>query len=177
MLRGELVGLRARMDADVATLHVAFHDDISSWSRTNTKPWTPIAADSPDSPFAVGPRDDSTALFSIVTLADDELVGGALLWGIDTHGRTAHLGISLFPEVQGRGLGAEAVRLLCRYGFVVRGLRRLQLETLEDNVPMIKAAKASGFELEGTLREAAYVEGRILDEVIFGLLAADWAPA
>jgi RimJ/RimL family protein N-acetyltransferase len=174
MLRGELVGLRARSEADVPILHAAFYDDIASWSRTNTKPWMPIAADSADSPFAVGGSDHDVARFSVVTLADDQLVGGALLWGIDTHSRTAHLGISLLPEVQGRGLGAETVRLLCRYGFVVRGFRRLQLETLVDNAAMIATAKAVGFELEGTLREAAYVEGQIIDEVIYGLLARDW---
>jgi RimJ/RimL family protein N-acetyltransferase len=176
MLRGELVGLRARVEADVAILHAAFHDDISSWSRTNTKPWTPIPADLADSPFALGGRGEDVAAFSVVTLADDQLVGSALLWGIDTHSRIAHLGISLLPELQGQGLGIDTVRLLCRYGFAVRGFRRLQLETLADNAAMIATAKSAGFVHEGTLREAAYVEGQILDEVIYGLLAGDWSP-
>jgi RimJ/RimL family protein N-acetyltransferase len=76
--------------------------------------------------------------------------------------------------MRGRGLGADVVRVLCHYGFVVRGLRRLQVDTLADNAAMIRAATRSGFVLEGTLRRAAWANGEFLDEVILGLLASDW---
>jgi RimJ/RimL family protein N-acetyltransferase len=39
---------------------------------------------------------------------------------------------------------------------------------------MIQAAERVGFTREGTLRLAAWVTGEFLDEVILGLLAADW---
>jgi RimJ/RimL family protein N-acetyltransferase len=64
--------------------------------------------------------------------------------------------------------------VLCEYGFRVRGLRRLQVDTLADNEAMIKAAVAVGFTVEGTLRQAAWVYGDILDEVVLGLLADEW---
>jgi RimJ/RimL family protein N-acetyltransferase len=175
MLRGDLVGLRARAAADVPVLHEAFHDDIALWSRIHGEPWRPLSAEAEDGPYTVGrSRGDQAEFFSIVTLADDVLVGSALIWGIDAHNRTAHLGVALLPAVQGRGLGTDAVNVLCRYGFVVRSLRRLQLETLADNHAMIGSATRAGFTLEGTLRGAAWVEGEILDEVIYGLLAEDW---
>jgi RimJ/RimL family protein N-acetyltransferase len=63
------------------------------------------------------------------------------------------------------------LRVLCRYGFGIRGLHRLQLETLADNNAMIAAARRAGFELEGTLRSSAWVDGAFADEVILGLLA------
>jgi RimJ/RimL family protein N-acetyltransferase len=34
-----------------------------------------------------------------------------------------------------------------------------------------------GFTREGTLRQAAWVTGAFLDEVILGLLSADWSRA
>jgi RimJ/RimL family protein N-acetyltransferase len=175
VLRGERVALRARVKADVAILHPALHDDVSIYLRTHAEPWTPVAAESDDSPFAPGSRSGTVEVFTVVTLADDEVVGNALLWGIDNHNGTAHLGLGLLPAARGRGLGTDIVRVLCHYGFVVRGLRRLQVDTLADNAAMIAAATAVGFELEGTLRSSAYVEGQILDEVILGLLAADFA--
>jgi RimJ/RimL family protein N-acetyltransferase len=67
------------------------------------------------------------------------------------------------------------VRVLCRYGFAIRGLHRLQVETLADNAAMIGATRRTGFVLEGTLRRAAWVNGRFVDEVVLGLLAEDWA--
>jgi RimJ/RimL family protein N-acetyltransferase len=42
---------------------------------------------------------------------------------------------------------------------------------------MIQAAERVGFTREGTLRQAAWVTGAFLDEVILGLLSADWSRA
>jgi RimJ/RimL family protein N-acetyltransferase len=41
---------------------------------------------------------------------------------------------------------------------------------------MLAAAAKSGFVLEGTLRSSAWVNGEFLDELILGLLVADWSP-
>src|SRR3954454_13667816 len=51
--------------------------------------------------------DTSVAVFSVVHLADDELVDDAVLWGIDTHNRSAHVGMSLLPAFRGQGLGRD----------------------------------------------------------------------
>jgi CheY-like chemotaxis protein len=85
--------------------------------------------------------------------------------------RTAHVGISLRPSFRGRGLAIDVLHVLCRYGFDTRGLHRLQLETLADNVPMIRAAERAGFALEGTLRRSAWAGGEFADEVILARLA------
>ena len=131
-------------------------------------------AGSAASPYAAGePRDDQ-AVFSVVELAGGELAGEALLWAIDLHNRTAHLGVSLRPAFRGRGLGADVVLALCEYGFAVRGLHRLQVGTVAGNTAMIRAATRAGFVPEGRLRRAAWVNGDFADEVILGLLAADW---
>jgi RimJ/RimL family protein N-acetyltransferase len=79
------------------------------------------------------------------------------------------------PAFRGRGLGTDAVRVLCRYGFSIRGLHRLQAETLAGNTAMITAATRAGFVPEGTLRRAAWVDGQFADEVILGLLDSEWA--
>ena len=109
-------------------------------------------------------------------LASDELVGEAMLWDIDLHNRSAHLGISLRPAFRGRGLAADVVRVLCEYGFAVRGLQRLQVETLSDNAAMLAAATGAGFSVEGTLRRSAWVCGDVADLVVLGMLAAEWTP-
>lgn len=174
MLRGETVGLRARYETDVPILHAELYDDVLTRSQADSRPWRPIPPGSAASPYAVAAPADDHAVFSVVQLADDQLAGEALLWNIDTHNRSAHLGISLRPALRGRGLGGDVVRVLCRYGFAVRGLHRLQVETLAGNAAMRRAATAAGFVLEGTLRRAAWVHGEFQDEVVLGLLAGEW---
>ncbi|MFF3466673.1 GNAT family N-acetyltransferase [Streptomyces sp. NPDC002619] len=175
MIRGEKIGLRARHEVDVPALHAAFHDDVAGRTRTDSRPWQPISAGSPHSPFAVTEPSEQVAPFSVVELETQALAGAALLWGVDTHNRSAHLGISLLSAFRGRGLGADVVRVLCEYGFAVRGLQRLQVETLADNAPMIAAARKTGFTAEGTLRRTAWVYGSFMDVVVLGLLADEWA--
>jgi RimJ/RimL family protein N-acetyltransferase len=174
MLRGDLVGLRARQEADVPVLHSELYDDIATRARADSRPWRPIAPTSTASPYAVAGPSDDVACFSVVQLAGDELAGEALLWGIDVHNRCAHIGISLRPGFRGRGLGTDVVKVLCGYGFAARGLHRLQIETLADNAAMIRAATQAGFVSEGTLRRSAWVNGDFLDEVVLGLLATEW---
>jgi RimJ/RimL family protein N-acetyltransferase len=65
--------------------------------------------------------------------------------------------------------------VLCRYGFAVRGLHRLQMETLSDNHAMIAVATRLGFTREGTTRDSGWVNGKFADDVIFGLLATEFS--
>lgn len=176
MIHGEKIGLRARHESDVPVLQSELYDDVATRSRADSRPWRPIPPGSGQSPYAVAEPSDEAACFSVVELESQELAGEALLWGIDTHNRTAHIGISLRPAFRGRGLGVDVVQALCAYGFTVRGLQRLQIETLTDNTPMIAAATRAGFTREGTLRHSAWVYGAYADEAILGLLANDWTP-
>jgi RimJ/RimL family protein N-acetyltransferase len=172
MLRGNAVGMRARQESDVAILHAELYDDVATRSRADSRPWRPLPLAA--SPYQVsGPVDDA-AFFSVMELASGELAGEALLWGIDLHNRAAHIGISLRAAMRGRGLGTDAVRVLCHYGFAIRGLHRLQAETLADNTAMLKTAAAAGFVREGALRRSAWLDGDFVDVVVLGLLSTEW---
>ena len=175
-----MIGLRALQDSDIEVFEAELLNDAETRMRSDSRPWRPIAPGSADSPYrGSGPRGDysETVKFSAVELATGELAGDALLWGIDLHNRNAHLGISLRPTFRGKHLGTDIVRVLCHYGFVIRGLHRLQVDTLADNYAMIGAATRVGFVLEGTLRQFAWVNGSFADEVILSLLATEWRPA
>ena len=113
----------------------------------------------------------------MVELAGGTLIGTATLWAIDTHHRSAHIGLQLLPSCRGKGYGTDVVAVMCHYGFVVRGLHRLQIETLSDNVAMLRAAERNGFVREGVLRSSAWVMGQFLDDVLLGLLTDDWQRA
>lgn len=174
MLRGDLTLLRARHDDDIAILDAELYDDVETRVRADSRPWRPIPAGSAASTFRVTDPAGDDAVFSVVELATGELAGTALLWHVDQFNRLAHVGISLRPAFRGRGLATDAVRVLCRYGFMILGLNRLQLETLADNAAMITTATKTGFRAEGTLRRALWVNGEFLDQVVYGQLADEW---
>jgi RimJ/RimL family protein N-acetyltransferase len=181
MLNGELTGLRARTADDAEILHEELYENVEDWVRASNHPWVPIGS-GPGSPYAApDPSDErrgpapSAAEFSIVELASGELAGQVALWGIDEHNRMAHIGIELRPAFRGRGLGRDAVRVVCRYGFALRGLHRLQMETLADNHAMIAVAEKLGFTREGATRGSSWMNGRFMDDVIFGLLAEEFS--
>ncbi|SCK10017.1 Protein N-acetyltransferase, RimJ/RimL family [Streptomyces sp. WMMB 714] len=177
MLRGEKVGLRARHDEDIPVLRSELHGDVVNSSRAEGGPWRPITPGSKDAPFVVDDKEQKIVPFSVVELEGGSLIGSANLWGIDTHNRFAHLGLGLLPSSRGKGYGTDVVEVLCHYGFVVRGMQRLQIETLSDNAGMLRAAERNGFVREGVMRSSAWVLGEFMDEVVLGLLAHEWKPA
>jgi RimJ/RimL family protein N-acetyltransferase len=176
MLRGNKVGLRARHEDDIPTLRTELYDDVVNASRSEGGPWRPVTPGSKDPRLVVDDTAQGSVPFSVVELDGGSLVGTATLWGIDNHNRSAHIGLGLLPSARGKGYGTDVVAVLCHYGFVVRGLQRLQIETLADNAAMLRSAERNGFVREGVLRSAAWVLGEFLDEVLLGLLARDWKP-
>ncbi|PZG20147.1 GNAT family N-acetyltransferase [Nonomuraea aridisoli] len=162
---GAFIGLQAEL-----------YDDVVTHSRANSRPWRPITPGSTESQLLVDDREQGHVPFSVVELDGGTLVGNAVLWGIDTHSRSAHIGLAMRPSSRGKGYGTDVVAVLCHYGFVVRGLHRLQIETLSDNTAMLRSAERNGFVREGVLRSSAWVMGEFLDEVLLGLLAEDWKP-
>jgi len=174
MLRGSKVGLRARHEDDIPILRAELYDDVVNSSRAEGGPWRPITPGSKDPRLVVDDNEQGHVPFSVVELDGGALIGTATLWDIDNHNRSAHIGLGLLPSARGKGYGTDVVAVLCQYGFVVRGLQRLQIETLSDNAAMLRSAERNGFVREGVLRSSAWVLGEFLDEVLLGLLVLDW---
>jgi RimJ/RimL family protein N-acetyltransferase len=175
MLRGELVGLRAKSDTDTPILDEELHDDVVNDVRSGWRAWRPVPPGAEASRFRVSEPADDRAHFAVVELATGTLVGEAQLASIDSHNRSALVGLALRPDFRGKGLGTDIVRVLCHYAFVVLGLHSVRLGTLADNHGMIKAAERAGFTLEGVGREVAWIMGEFVDGAVYGLLASEWS--
>jgi RimJ/RimL family protein N-acetyltransferase len=174
MLTGEKVGLRARHQEDIPILRDGLFDDVVHTARAAGTAWRPFMPGPEDPRFVIDEKDRTTLHFSVVELEGGTLVGSAVLWGFEAYHRSAHVGLGLLESSRGQGYGSDAVAVLCHYAFVVQGLHRVQIETLADNVGMLRAAENNGFVREGMLRSAAWVMGEFMDQVVLGLLAEDW---
>ena len=77
------------------------------------------------------------------------------------------------PEQRGQGLGFQALNLLLAHLFDERRALRVWFTTDVDNVAMRRLGEHLGFRLEGTLRGGRVVEGRLIDEVLYGMTRDD----
>jgi RimJ/RimL family protein N-acetyltransferase len=111
--------------------------------------------------------------FAIETF-DGKYIGGCGLSGGRPENREATLGIAIGDKTYwGGGYGTDAMRVLCRFGFDMMNLHRIQLDVFSENLRAIHVYKKVGFQVEGTRREAFFQYGRYLDIVVMGLLEGE----
>ena len=114
--------------------------------------------------------------WGVERIADGEMIGTALLAGVDSvHGR-AELRVLLKSRHWGHAYGREAATALLHHAFADLGLRRIEAETPPANTRSLQALEALGFKREGYLRQRWLVRGETQDSVLLGLLAADFKP-
>lgn len=112
-----------------------------------------------------------TAIFGIRTVASDALVGSCQLHSINKVHRVAELQIRLGDTAaRGKGYGKSAVRLLLRFGFADLNLNRIFVHVFADNAAAIRLYESVGFKNEGTLRSAAFIDGKFVDVRVMGIL-------
>ena len=114
-----------------------------------------------------------------VTLADGSLAGIVVWSWVGTSGPKGcvQVGVLLFPEHRGKGVGTSAQRLLADYSFSVTVANRLETTTEVDNVAEQRALENAGFVREGVLRGRGFVRGQWRDAVMYSRLRDDPAPA
>lgn len=66
--------------------------------------------------------------------------------------RHAAIDIFLDPELHGRGIGTEALRMLCEHLIGERGHHRLTIDPATDNAAAIRCYEKAGFRPVGTMR-------------------------
>ncbi|HET6892086.1 MAG TPA: GNAT family protein [Pyrinomonadaceae bacterium] len=113
-------------------------------------------------------------VFAIRLKDSDRLVGTCQLHSVHRIHRSAQLQIRLGDaQYRGKGFGSQAIRLLVRHGFRDLGLHRIYLHVLQNNLAAIRTYQKAGFQTEGCLRKAAFIDGQFLDVIVMGLLADD----
>lgn len=115
-------------------------------------------------------RQDLVA-FAIRVRPSRRLIGICQLTAINRVSRSAELQIRIGEaSARGKGLGREAVEALVDFGFDDLNLHRIALQVFATNTRAIKAYEAAGFKHEGTLRDAAFIDGRFVDVRVMAIL-------
>lgn len=104
---------------------------------------------------------------------DDKLVAMGGFTDIDDTVKKTELYIFVNPDMQGRGIGSRAVRLMCEYGFETLGFQKIFLHTNSDNLAARHLYERLGFTLEGFMPHEVINNGAIKDRCYYGLYPRD----
>lgn len=169
---GRLVRLRAREPEDAPLLYRWFNDpEVTEFLAMRY----PLSMKS-EREFieSVSKANYGHAGFAVETLADGRLIGGVDLLNASPENRSASLGIAIGDKTcWDGGYGTDTMRTVCRFGFQMMNLHRIQLEVYAPNERARHVYEKVGFVLEGRLRDALYKYGRYHDVFVMSLLEGE----
>jgi RimJ/RimL family protein N-acetyltransferase len=114
----------------------------------------------------------------ITTFAIDvagEPVGGiGFSPGTDVERYSAEIGYWLGEQYWGRGITAEAVRLVSDYAFQDCGLLRLYALPFADNGQSMRVLEKAGYQKEAVLRSSSVKFGKPRDQALYALVNSAW---
>ncbi len=109
--------------------------------------------------------------FAIQANADGRHVGNVWLWDIDWRHRKAEARIVIGEtDSLGRGVGTEAIALVCSYAFERLNLHKVYAYVLGTNPRALRAFEKAGFAVEGVLKEDRWDDARFCDVYLLGRL-------
>lgn len=165
---GSKVLIGPLLEADCAPLFRWFNDTQAA--RLDLA-YRPIDWASHRAWFETLGRDASKVLFAVRRIADTALVGSVTLAQIHPVHRSAEIGVRIGDEKdRGHGYGTEAVALATEFCWRYLNLHRVWLQVFKHNERAIRTYEKVGFEREGVLREAAYIDGEWVDVVMMAKL-------
>jgi RimJ/RimL family protein N-acetyltransferase len=147
-----VVSLRLAAERDIPEILIAYQDDPELHLRMGN-PRPPSGAE-------LGRRaeraeeDRMAGRWLSLTMAEageDTCAGQIDIHRVDWENFRAELGVWVAPARRGHGLARRALALAARWLLTAGGLERVELLTQTDNHPLMCAAAAAGFQLEGVL--------------------------
>ncbi len=168
MLEGTKVCLRPITGADTDNI-IRWRN--SKWVRSFFIDRAPLTREIHENWLKTRVETGKVVQFIIVEKEAQLDVGTVYLRDIDRANRHAEFGIYIGePTERQHGLGSEAARLICDYGFHTLGLHRIYLRVLSDNAIAARCYEKVGFRPEGVLRAHAFDGQHYHDVTLMGYL-------
>lgn len=117
---------------------------------------------------------DSSENGASLLICANEPVGSIQLYPVNDGQGWANLGFWVAPDQQENGYATEACELIIEYGFDELRLHRISAVAMAPNTASRMVLERLGFVHEGTNREAAFANGKYVDDEQYGLLQEEW---
>ena len=117
---------------------------------------------------------DENETFAFAVTVDDRAIGSIGAFRQENvHRLTAELGYYIAEEYWHKGIMTDAVKQICRYIFDNSDIIRIYAEPFAFNTASCRVLEKAGFQYEGTLRNNAVKNGKIVDMKMYSLLKTD----
>jgi RimJ/RimL family protein N-acetyltransferase len=117
------------------------------------------------------------ACYGIVPEGHEDAIGIIQVRQLDPTFATAEWGFALASEYWGTGLFQASARAVLHFAFEHVGVHRLEARAAVANGRGNAALQKLGAVSEGVLRRSFLKDGQYLDQVLWGIVAAEWIPA
>lgn len=130
---------------------------MAPWSRTRIEEYV--------SNYSADPYSEGQLRLMVVD-SNGIRVGIADLYEINPLSRNALTAIYITPRERGKGLGEQAVTMLCQYAHDYLGLRTLGARIASTNPASVRMFQKAGFDISGRLKDWLLVRNQPTDLVI-----------
>ena len=120
------------------------------------------------------PQDADDKCWFAITSEPTGVAGIVGLERISPVNRDAVIALYVDHAIRRQGVGIRASALILDFAFRQLGLNRVTSYYRNDNASSRDLVSQAGFEVEGTMRQAWFSDGRFHDMIVVGILAKDW---
>lgn len=163
-------------------------DDVTALHDLRTRPdvlrylyWPPATPEGTDEvvrrrlTMTTLAHQGDTLVLAAERRADGRMIGEVDLTWTSVEHRHGEIGVVVHPDAQGQGYAIEAASALLDLAFDRLGLHRVTASTNAGNEASAKALRRLGMRQEGHLRQCVSFGGEWHDELLFAILADEWA--
>ncbi|MGW4696108.1 GNAT family N-acetyltransferase [Kitasatospora cineracea] len=174
VLRTNRLTLRPFTHGDIEDTRSACSDEVTQRWLPLPRPYTREDATAWCTEVAHALRERGDGIhFAIADTSSDRLLGTVGLKKTDWRARVSEVGYWVAPWARGRGIAAEATRVLGEWMLTDQAFQRMELRAATENTASRKVALRAGLHREGILRNAGFVHAGRVDLVLFSLLPQD----
>lgn len=165
--------IRKWMLSDVADLTAAISNKKVQDNLRDGIPYPYTEQDGVDFISAMLSADENDT-FAFAITVDEKVIGSIGVYRQENiHRQTAELGYYIAEEYWDKGIMTEAIKQICQYVFQKSDILRIYAEPFAYNEASCRVLEKAGFQYEGTLRNNAVKNGKVIDMKMYSILKTE----
>lgn len=150
------------------------YEIVQKWLKDEAGRWFLLSRSSSSGKTLLQLLEDERNIFGIITLPDLTPIGLMGFLGYDQNNHKAEMRKLIGEEIhRGKGFAKEATMLWIQYGINNLGLKKIYLNTIENNIRNLTLNRELGFHIEGILRKEFVINNEYYDVIRMGYIVED----